>query len=116
MGLSINGVSWSYSGFGMWRSEIARHEGFELKEMDGFGGDRPWDEISSVLKPLLSHSDCDGVLTAQECAAMYQRLREVVDELWPAWDESEMYSRVRGIDLADVMQWAAENGDELEFA
>ncbi|WP_342787014.1 hypothetical protein [Streptomyces cyaneus] len=40
-------VSWSYSGFHMFREWLARSEGFDHTEMYGFGGDRPWSRKQS---------------------------------------------------------------------
>lgn len=41
-------VSWSYTGFGVFREWLAQAEGFSLPEMCGFGGDRPWSSVSSA--------------------------------------------------------------------
>ena len=117
MGLNIDGVTkWSYGNFNMWRAQIARHEGFELHTMDGFGnGERSWDTVTTDLKPLLSHEDDSGVLTPAECAAMHRCLREVVEELWPEWEYDGLGERQRGLELADAIEWAAENDEDLEF-
>lgn len=116
MGLNIDGVTkWSYGNFNMWRAQLARHEGFELAYMDGWGGDRSWDTVTSILKPLLDHDDDSGVLTAEECRSMHAHLRAVVEELWPAWQYDGLGERQRGLELADAMQWAAENDEEIEF-
>jgi len=53
-------VSWSYSGFAAFRRRLAQAEGFTLSEMWGFGGERPWSEVPTVLKPLLEHPDVGG--------------------------------------------------------
>ncbi|WP_406462084.1 hypothetical protein OH768_43365 [Streptomyces sp. NBC_01622] len=53
-------AAWSYSGFDMFRRWLAQAEGFALGEMYGFGGDRPWSSVTTVLKPLLDHPDDDG--------------------------------------------------------
>lgn len=73
-------VSWSYSGFAMFREWLARAEGFDLSEMRGFGGDRAWSGVDSTLAPLLDHPDDDGPdLTPSQCAAMLPRLEEIID-------------------------------------
>ncbi|RKS06467.1 hypothetical protein DFP74_2099 [Nocardiopsis sp. Huas11] len=73
-------VSWSYSGFGMFREWLARAEGFVLAEMAGFGGERAWSGVTSTLAPLLDHPDDDGAdLTPSQCAAMLPRLEEIVE-------------------------------------
>lgn len=116
MGLNIDGVTkWSYSGFNLWRDQIARYENIPYSEMGGFGGTRSWDTVSSALEPLLNHADDSGELTSGECAQMHAYLREVVEELWPSWQYDGLGERQRGLELADAMQEAAEGGWSLEF-
>ncbi|MEU1408234.1 hypothetical protein ABZ471_39030 [Streptomyces sp. NPDC005728] len=74
-------VSWSYRCFATFRRRLARAEGFTLSEMSGFGGDRPWSEVSTVLKPLLDHPDDGGDdLTPADCAVILPRLEAIADE------------------------------------
>jgi hypothetical protein len=73
-------ISWSYTGFHMFRQWLADAEGLVLTEMTGFGGDRPWSRAATTLTPLLSHPDDDGLLTPAQCAAMLPRLREIADQ------------------------------------
>ncbi|MGW0846729.1 hypothetical protein ACWD26_42745 [Streptomyces sp. NPDC002787] len=83
-------VSWSYSGFAAFRQRLAEAEGFILSEMWGFGGERPWSEMSTALEPLLDHPDVGGDdLSATECASILVRLEAITD------------------------QWAQEGGDQL---
>lgn len=71
-------VSWSYTGFGVFRRWLAQAEGFALDEMYGFGGQRPWSDVSTTLTPLLDHSDDGGPdLTPPQCAAILPRLKEI---------------------------------------
>ncbi|MEV3857886.1 hypothetical protein AB0J38_26605 [Streptomyces sp. NPDC050095] len=71
-------VSWSCRGFHEFRTWLAQAEGFALAEMRGFGGERAWSGVSSVLKPLLDHPDTGGDdLTSADCAAMAPRLAEI---------------------------------------
>lgn len=51
---------WSYSGFHRFRQRLAAEIGIELEEMQGFGGDKEWDE-KQPLTPLLTHSDCEAL-------------------------------------------------------
>ncbi|MFJ2598934.1 hypothetical protein [Streptomyces erythrochromogenes] len=83
-------VSWSYSGFAAFRRCLAEAEGFALSEMWGFGGERPWSEVSTALKPLLDHPDAGGDdLSPAECASILVRLEAITD------------------------QWAREGGDQV---
>lgn len=73
-------VEWSYRGFAEFRQWLAQAEGFDLDEMYGFGGDRQWNSVTTVLEPLLDHPD-DGVseFTPAQCAAMLPRLEAIVE-------------------------------------
>lgn len=128
MGLDIShgAASWGYIGFHEFRKALARHEGLNLDLMRGFGrADSPpgwrgwaWDSVTTPLKPLLNHSDCDGVLTPEECAQVAPRLREVIEAVWPQEAEPHFFHtrcRQRGLSLADAMDRAAEAGEDLEF-
>jgi hypothetical protein len=50
--------------------------------MKGFGGKKPWDSVTTALRPLLDHSDCDGQLSPEDAATVAPRLTEVLDK----WD------------------------------
>lgn len=105
---------WDYLSFNAFRERLATMEGIFLPDMQGYGGDRSWDEISSDLKPLLDHSDCEGELTPQECAQVASRLR-VLLALWPR-DESGMdYDRRNCKLLASCMEDCAHDGHRLVF-
>ncbi|MFK0153535.1 hypothetical protein ACIQVK_15875 [Streptomyces sp. NPDC090493] len=83
-------VSWSYSGFAAFRRRLAEAEGVVLSEMSGFGGERPWNQVSTALEPLLDHPDAGGDdLSPAECASILVRLEAITD------------------------QWAQEGGDQL---
>lgn len=76
-------VSWSYTGFGVFRRWLAQTEEFDLCEMRGFGGQRVWSEVNTTLTPLLNHPDDDGPdLSPAQCASLLPRLREIADQ-WP---------------------------------
>lgn len=107
-------ASWAYSGFGRFREALAKHEGFDLDDMVGFGGERSWDSVTTALKPLLDHSDCDGELSPEDCATVAPRLREVIEAVWPAGGDYS-YDRWSGLLLADGMEAAAAAGEPLEF-
>ena len=111
---------WSYGGFNRFRNALAAAEGFDLDRMQGFSsgdyfgndhtpGTRSWDEITTDLKPLLNHSDCDGELTPEECKQVYPRLREVVGEL------DDHYDRDAAPMLAECMLICAAQDEKLVF-
>ncbi|WP_326631802.1 hypothetical protein OIE67_44295 [Nonomuraea fuscirosea] len=74
-------VAWSYSGFAAFRRQLAQAEEFALSEMWGFGGERPWSDVSTSLEPLLDRpDDGGGELSPTECAALLPRLEAIVDQ------------------------------------
>jgi hypothetical protein len=112
MGLDFNNsdAHWSYTGFGRFRERLAEHEGFDLDQMAGFGGERDWSTVATDLKPLLHHSDCDGELTPEECALVGPRLYGIA-MTWPEDDRD----RRNALLLAESMVECAESGESLEF-
>lgn len=59
----------SYSGFNEWREKLASLVSIELDEMDGFGGNKEWEDNTKFIE-LLNHSDCEGILTQDECESL----------------------------------------------
>ena len=105
---------WAYDRFSQFRSRLAEAEGFNLREMQGFGGHQGWDGVESDLKSLLNHSDCAGDLTPAECAQVFPRLRQIV-EGWDLDDPAFDYDRRNGLVLATCMEACARNDTALEF-
>ncbi|MGW3330461.1 hypothetical protein ACWDF9_07940 [Streptomyces rubiginosohelvolus] len=95
-------VSWSYTGFGMFREWLAQTEGFALAEMDGFGGDRQCSSVSTTLEPLLNHPDDHGPdLTPAQCASAMPRLEAIRDHRLP--DDSDPVLRRRIEDVSQLV-------------
>ena len=47
--------------------------------MEGYCiGGIPWDTVEDDLKIILNHSDCDGILTSEECGLLAARLTELI--------------------------------------
>ena len=92
-------------------------ESEERGKMPGFDkyvGRQPvisWESIKDDIKPLLTHSDCDGELTPEECAKVAPRLRELVSN-WPDDD----YDKINALRLAEGMDEAVKSGENLEFS
>ncbi|WP_086561978.1 hypothetical protein [Streptomyces africanus] len=109
-------ISWSYTGFSMFRQWLAQVDGFTLAEMEGFGGDRQWSSVSTTLAPLLNHPDADGPdLAPAQCAAMLSRL-EALLEHQP--DDSDPILRRRMEDvhqLVAVLRFCVDMDVELIF-
>ncbi len=155
LGFSHGGASWSYSGFNHFRRLLASDIGIDLYDMNGYYTDeerdkafkairdgdenykwpekRSWDTVNDALVPLFVHSDCDGHLSAEQCAQIGPRLHELVSQ-WPDkitakandpeqaikmgyWAEREFdnYDKAMGLKLAEGMKTCAERGVNLEF-
>lgn len=114
MGLDTSHDAWhgSYGGFHLWRIRVAEAAGFPpLDEMDGFGPPlRPWRGApgDQRLAPLLSHSDCDGDISPEDCASIAAAL----DDLGPRLDD---WARPLAERFAAGCRRAAEAEERLEF-
>lgn len=84
MGLDTthNAFSGAYSSFNSWRTWLSKKCGFHLRDMVGFGGTTEWtvEKAAHPLYPLLSHSDCDGELTVEECKTVQRGLAEIITQ------------------------------------
>lgn len=110
-------VSWSYTDFGAVRRWLAQAEGFSLDEMHGFGGNRPWSDVSTTLTPLLDHPDDAGPdLSPVQCAAILPRLRQIADERHARSDEPVVQRHIDDArQLVVVLQFCVENDVDLLF-
>ncbi|MFF8905825.1 hypothetical protein [Streptomyces olivaceoviridis] len=110
-------VSWSYTGFGMFRAWLAQTEGFVLAEMDGFGGDRQWSSVSTTLEPLLNRRDDDGPdLAPAQCAAMLARLEAILDHRLPGDSDPVLRRRIEDVSqLVTVLRSCVDKNVELIF-
>ncbi|TGN74426.1 hypothetical protein E5082_30130 [Streptomyces griseoluteus] len=58
--------------------------------MWGYGGKRPWSEVSTALEPLLDHPDDGGDdLWPAECASILVRLETITDQ-WARGDSDPL--------------------------
>ncbi|WP_336407599.1 hypothetical protein [Streptomyces caniscabiei] len=110
-------VSWSYSGFAAFRRRLAEAEGFVFSEMWGFGGERSWNEVPTVLKPLLDHPDDSGDdLSPADCAAMLSRLETITDQWALHGDDMVLHGHMEdGRQLAAVLRLCIEKNVALHF-
>ena len=70
-----------------------------------------WDDVETPLKHLIHHSDCDGDLSHEQCAAVAPALREAVQD-WEAHD----YERDFALLLAEAMEICAVKKRRLIFS
>lgn len=88
--------------------------------MEGFGGGKSWDGLVDPIVPLLYQSDCDGILTPEECATIAPRLRELVENWSDHWTMEHgkqiiNYDKENALKLAMGMEKAAASNENLEF-
>lgn len=110
-------ISWSYTGFNMFRAWLAQAEGFTLAEMDGFGGDRRWCSVSTTLVPLLNHPDDDGPdLAPAQCAAMSPRLEAILDQRQPDDSDPVVRRHIEDVSqLITLLRFCVDKDVELIF-
>ncbi|MGY4997404.1 hypothetical protein [Streptomyces sp. 900105245] len=110
-------VSWSYTGFKVFRRWLAQAEGFALEEMRGFGGQRTWNDLSTPLAPLLDHPDDDGPdLSPIQCAAILPRLQEIANHPQAAGTDPLLPRHiVDARQLVIVLQLCVEKDVDLLF-
>lgn len=81
MGLDTTHGAWhgAYSAFMLWRTEIAKLIGIDLRSMEGFNGDIKWESLpANPLHTLLNHSDCDGEIDWEECDGIANELERLI--------------------------------------
>lgn len=101
---------WSYAGFNQFRRRVAECIGIDLTQMNGFGGDGSWDVVTSPLRHLLDHSDCDGELSPEQAAQVGPALRRVMAELSAVNDGGDFlwaYDREHGEELVQLLELCA---------
>ena len=83
MGLNTSHGAWDgpYSSFNNFRRWLANQIGINLSDYAGYmhGGEKDLTTIDHPLMPLFNHSDCDGILTPDECRQIARGLKQVID-------------------------------------
>lgn len=103
---------WTYSGFNSFREKLAEMIGMDLRSMVGFGGLDKWDEfMDEPICPFLNHSDCDGILTPDECKRVAPQLKELLEKL----DDEDEWNKEQGGMLVNIMEIAAKEDRPLVF-
>ena len=69
----------SYYYFHEFRLAWARHLGFDLGRMEGFGGSQPW--TTEPLQSFFDHSDCEETIAWQDAKAILKQARKDVPKL-----------------------------------
>jgi hypothetical protein len=129
MGLDTTFDCWHgpYSSFNHWRTIIAQAAGITLECMEGFGSGKWWategeGELGTVkweslppspLHLLLNHSDCDGHLRWEDCAAIADALEELLPRL--PGDSWNAVARKQASQWITGLRAAAKAHQNVEF-
>ncbi|MFI8280888.1 hypothetical protein ACIGBH_39625 [Streptomyces sp. NPDC085929] len=113
----------SYGGFAQFRRRLAHAEGFDLGEMIGFGGDRPWAEVSTEVEPFLNHPDDHSKdlsplspLSPQDCAAVLPKLEAILGQWTSERRDSGMERHIKNIQrLSVVLRVCIQKNVDLYF-
>ena len=109
-------ASWSYSGFMRFRERLAESIGMQLRKMPGFRDNQEefaWEDYDDPIIPFLNHSDCDGVLTPEQCRTIAPRLREIIS----TWEDNfeNSYDLEMAEELIRGMEIAEKENENLQF-
>jgi hypothetical protein len=69
----------SYLGFHEFRTVWARWLGFDLEDMQGFGGLKPW--TTEPLQWFFAHSDCEGKISWEDAQQILVQARKDAPKL-----------------------------------
>ena len=86
MGLDTSHNAWHgpYSSFNVFRRWLAEKIEINLNDYIGYGNEDATKELNSInhkLMPLFNHSDCDGLLTPDECKQIAEGLDDVLKNI-----------------------------------
>jgi hypothetical protein len=124
MGLDTSHNAWHgpYSSFHHWRIAVARASGLSIYERRlQPSGSRPmWimPDEDDILFVLLNHSDCEGVIEAQDCTPLADRLEGLLPAIvqaeakeigYPDWYTTSTTQFIKGLRLA------ASRNEPIEF-
>lgn len=114
MGLdtSHNAFHGPYSWFHDKRKQLANHLGFNLMEMEGFGGIKEWSGKDDV-EILLTHSDCDGIISSEDCGRLAKRLDEILLTIPFSSEYSSLYYFVKT--FSEGCKLANSKNEEIDF-
>lgn len=114
MGLDTSHNCWhgAYSGFNTFRETLAQLIGMNLRSMEGFGGDVPFESNEKEpLNILLNHSDCDGEIEHKDTLPLANRMQELLDAN-PSLDE---YTKRKMVQFIEGLKNAHEVGENVDF-
>ena len=119
MGLDTTHNCWhgSCTSFNTFRRKLAQMVGVDLYSHIGYGGDLSEEHLmqaSNELFPLLNHSDCDGLLSPQECSLVAKGLTKILLEIDKNPDP-DLYFKDKVKMFRDGCLLAVEREENVEF-
>ncbi|UDF18320.1 hypothetical protein LG951_09070 [Bacillus pumilus] len=81
-----------------------------LDEMEGFGGDIPFENFTDDIIPLLELSDSDSYLMPDVCRTVAVRLRQ----LFHNWPDDDI-DKKNALYLAEGMESAHQQNEPISF-
>ncbi|MEC0969378.1 hypothetical protein [Bacillus altitudinis] len=99
---------WSYTDFHDFRCKLAACIGMNLDDMEGFGGDIPFENFTDDIIPLLNLSDSDSYLMPDVCKTVAVRLRQLIHN-WPDDD----IDKKNALYLAEGMELAHQQNEPM---
>ena len=84
MGLDTTHNCWHgpYSSFNRFRESLAEQIGISLDDYIGYDNPNATKELRSIkhnIRPLLNHSDCDGILPLRQCKLIVDGLNDILE-------------------------------------
>lgn len=131
MGLDTTHGAWNgpCNYFNCFRRWLANQIGIDLYDYIGFGKfvkteggieyvETGFNDLKSIkhdIQPLLDHSDCDGLLTPEECQRVANGLKDIIDRTQgdPSIEAREY--RLLAIRFKNGCLLAAKKKENLEF-
>lgn len=122
MGLDTTHNCWhgAYSSFNRFRYWLAEKIGVDLNEYIGYSenGTKYLSSIDHDIMPLLNHSDCEGILTVQECILVSSGIEKILSSISEEEkkDEEHPFSYLNNaIQFKEGLDLAISRGEAVEF-
>lgn len=81
-----------------------------LDEMEGFGGDIPFENFTDDIFPLQNLSDSDSYLMLDVCKTVAVRLRQLIHN----WPDDDIHKK-NALYLAEEMELAHQQNEPMEL-
>jgi len=119
MGLDTTHNCWqgSYGSFNQFRYNLAKQIKINLDDYIEYGsGIKTLSDLDDDLIPLLNHSDCEGILTPDECKKIVKGLNDILNNFNPDLVNHDTdYFKKQIIRFRDGCKKAIEANENVEF-